>query len=132
MFYVVMFLSIVILFKLIVFSHRIFIILNCLYLLNKYLIFIVFNIILSFKIIFQNHIYYSSTLNLYIYGYNGTKKVNATVKVGNYALYGTETPAFKVKKDGEGYAVSIWNGSQYETTTLSDTVVEEPEDNQES
>ena len=73
-----------------------------------------------------------SDRNLYIYGYNGTKKVNATVKVGNYALYGTETPAFKVKKDGEGYAVSIWNGSQYETTTLSDTVVEEPEDNQES
>jgi hypothetical protein len=68
-----------------------------------------------------------SDRNLYIYGYNGEKKVNLPVKVGNYALYGTETPAFKVKKDGDSYSVSIWNGSQYETTTLSDTVVEEPE-----
>lgn len=68
-----------------------------------------------------------SDRNLYIYGYNGTKKVNATVKVGNYALYGTSNPAFKVKKDGDNYSVSIWNGTQYETTTLSDTVVEEPD-----
>lgn len=73
-----------------------------------------------------------SDRNLYIYGYNGEKKVDATVKVGNYALYGTATPAFKVKKDGENYSVSIWNGSQYETIILSDIVVEEqPEDSSE-
>lgn len=69
-----------------------------------------------------------SDRNLYIYGYNGEKKVNATVKVGNYALYGTDTPAFKVNKDGDNYSVSVWNGSQYETTTLSDTILEESED----
>lgn len=67
-----------------------------------------------------------SDRNLYIYGYNGEKKVNATTKVGNYALYGTANPAFKVKKDGDNYAVSVWNGTQYETTTLSNTIVEEP------
>lgn len=67
-----------------------------------------------------------SDRNLYIYGYNGEKKVNATTKVGNYALYGAANPAFKVKKDGDNYAVSVWNGTQYETTTLSNTVVEDP------
>ncbi len=68
-----------------------------------------------------------SDRNLYIYGYNGDKLVNATTKVGNYQLYGTDSPAFKVKKDGENYVVSIWNGTQYETTTLSNTVVEQPD-----
>lgn len=72
-----------------------------------------------------------SDRNLYIYGYNGEKLVNATTKVGNYQLYGTTNPAFKVKKDGDSYSVSIWNGTQYETTTLTNTVVEEPEDPEE-
>ncbi len=73
-----------------------------------------------------------SDRNLYIYGYNGDKLVNATTKVGNYQLYGTDNPAFKVKKDGENYVVSVWNGTQYETTTLSNTVIEQPDTGEET
>lgn len=68
-----------------------------------------------------------SDRNLAVYGYDGEKIVNATVKVGNYALYGTANPAFKVKKDGDSYQVSVWDGSKYEITTLSN-VVDEPDE----
>ena len=70
--------------------------------------------------------------NLYIYGYNGEKKLSSTTKIGNYALYGADNVAFKVKKDGDNYVVSVWNGTKYETVTLSDAVVESPEDEEEN
>ena len=66
-----------------------------------------------------------SERNLSVYGYNGQKLVDNTVKVGNYALYGNTNPAFKVKRDGDSFDVSVWNGSQYDVVTLANEV-EEP------
>ena len=59
-----------------------------------------------------------SNRNLSVYDYNGNKLSDDTVKIGNHALYSTESPAFKVIKDGEDYKVSVWDGSQYNVTVL--------------
>ena len=59
-----------------------------------------------------------SNRNLSVYDYNGNKLSDDTVKIGNHALYSTESPAFKVIKDGEDYKASVWDGSQYNVTVL--------------
>ena len=70
-----------------------------------------------------------SNRNLSVYDYTGTKLSNDTAKIGNYALYGDVNPAFKVKKDGDNYIVSIFDGTKYSDTTLNKIpeVVEEEE-----
>jgi len=60
-----------------------------------------------------------SNKNLSVYDYSGNKLSEDTVKVGNHALYSTTNPAFKVVKDGENYKVSVWDGAQYNVTTLN-------------
>ena len=60
-----------------------------------------------------------SNKNLSVYDYSGNKLSEDTVKVGNYALYSTTNPAFKVVKDGENYKVSVWDGTQYNVKTLN-------------
>ncbi len=63
----------------------------------------------------------SNEVNLY--DYDGNKINIHTVTVGNSKYYGTDNPAFKVKKDGEDYIVSVWDGTQYNDTNV--TLVEE-------
>ena len=68
----------------------------------------------------------SNEVNLYDYSGN---KINVhTVTVGNYKYYGTDNPAFKVKKDGEDYIVSVWDGTQYNDTNVTLVKVENSED----
>ncbi len=61
----------------------------------------------------------NSNRELSIYDYTGNKLSKNIVTIGNYELYGTSTPAFKVKQDGEDYVVSVWDGKQYNDTVLS-------------
>lgn len=74
-----------------------------------------------------------SNRNLSVYDYNGNKLSDDTVKIGNYALFSTDSPAFKVVKDGEDYKASVWDGSQYNVTILKkkkeEVVVPPEEDN---
>lgn len=53
-----------------------------------------------------------------IYDYSGNKVFGKGIIVGNYKYYGTDNPAFKVKKDGTKYVISIWDGSKYSDTVF--------------
>lgn len=68
-----------------------------------------------------------SNRNLSVYDYTGKKLSEDTVKIGNYALYSTTNPAFKVKKSGDNYIVSVWDGTKYNDSTLSKKVEKLPE-----
>lgn len=54
-----------------------------------------------------------------LYDYDGKKLNIHTVTVGDYKYYGTANPAFKVKKDGDDYVVSIWDGSKYSDINMT-------------
>ncbi len=63
-----------------------------------------------------------------IYDYTGNKLNKLTVKTPDYKYYGVDNPAFKVKKDGEKYIVSLWDGTKYNDNDVSTEVkVEEPD-----
>lgn len=51
---------------------------------------------------------------LFIYDYMGTQLSNNVIQIGNYSYTKTETPAFKVKYDGNDYIVSVYNGKDYD------------------
>lgn len=53
-----------------------------------------------------------------IYDYSGNKVFGKGIIVGNYKYYGADNPAFKVKKDGTKYVISIWDGSKYSDTVF--------------
>ncbi len=48
-----------------------------------------------------------------IFDYTGKKLSANSVVVGNYPMSRTTTPAFKVKKSGTGFVVSVYNGKEY-------------------
>lgn len=68
----------------------------------------------------------SDSREVNIYDYNGNKLNDNTIKVGNYSFNKTLTPAFKVKKSGENFVVSVYDGNKYNETILTKyKVVEE-------
>lgn len=65
---------------------------------------------------------------LFIYGYNGNKLITEGVQLANYPFNNTANPAFKVKKSGESYIVSVYDGTKYNDVFLSlKTDIEEPD-----
>jgi len=48
-----------------------------------------------------------------IYDYTGHKLSAESIVIGNYPMSRTTTPAFKAKKNGSGYIVSVYNGKEY-------------------
>ena len=71
--------------------------------------------------------YYAGINNnkLDIYDYEGNKLSSKSVTIGNYKYYGVDNPAFKVKKDGDNYVVSVYDGTQYNNTTVTLVNIEE-------
>jgi hypothetical protein len=78
----------------------------------------------------------NSKKELNVYDYKGNKLNELVVSVGDYKYYAVDNPAFKVKKDGKDYIVSIWDGSKYIDTNVSKKPVvpepEEPEDKEDN
>ena len=66
----------------------------------------------------------NSSKEVNLYDYEGNKLNVHTVTVGNYKYYGTDNPAFKVKKDGDDYVVSVWDGSKYNDTNVTEVTEE--------
>ena len=65
---------------------------------------------------------------MFIYGYNGNKLITEGVQLANYPFNNTANPAFKVKKSGESYIVSVYDGTKYNDVSLSlKTDIEEPD-----
>lgn len=62
-----------------------------------------------------------------IYDYNGNKLSNKGIKIGNYAYYKTENPAFKVRKENDRYIVDVYNGTEYEEVVVNDSEETEEE-----
>lgn len=67
----------------------------------------------------------NSSKEVNLYDYEGNKLNVHTVTVGNYKYYGTDNPAFKVKKDGTDYVVSVWDGSKYNDTNVTEVTEED-------
>lgn len=61
----------------------------------------------------------NSSKEVNLYDYEGNKLNVRTVTVGDYKYYGTLNPAFMVKKDGDSYVVSVWDGSKYNDTNVT-------------
>lgn len=70
----------------------------------------------------------SEKRELSIYDYEGNVLTSGTVSLGNYKFYATANPAFKVKKSGDNYVVSVFDGTAYKDTTLTPPVVENAPD----
>ncbi len=70
----------------------------------------------------------NSNSELNIYDYQGDKISTEGIKIGDYAYYGTETPAFKVSKNGNDYIVSVYNGSTYVDHKANQESSSEPEE----
>lgn len=51
--------------------------------------------------------------NLYIYDYQGEKLYTEGIKLGDYPYINTNNPAYKVKKVGNDFVVSVYDGSKY-------------------
>lgn len=62
----------------------------------------------------------NSQKELYIYNYEGEQLTQKAVSIGNYPYTRTSTPAFKVKKEGNGYLVSVYDGSGYTSHTVTE------------
>lgn len=62
---------------------------------------------------------------LKLYNYQGEELSSQTVKIGDYDYTNTNTPAFKVSKDGNIYKVLVYNGSTYEEQDIDTTPSEE-------
>ena len=68
-----------------------------------------------------------------IYNYQGEKLSTEGIKIGNYAYYKTDNPAFKVTHENGKYIVSVYNGSDYEEHTVNTDIPSlpiEPEPNE--
>ncbi len=63
---------------------------------------------------------------LSVYDYTGKKLTNSTALIGDYVMANTDNPAFKVKKDGENFIVSVWDGTKYTEVTLGTGVIVNP------
>lgn len=62
---------------------------------------------------------------IYIYNYTGEQITNEGIKVGNYAYTRTDKPAFKVKKDGSEYIISVYDGSTYNDNRVEEVKINE-------
>ena len=62
---------------------------------------------------------------IYIYNYAGEQITNEGIKVGNYAYTRTDKPAFKVKKDGSEYIISVYDGSTYNDNRVEEVKINE-------
>lgn len=66
-----------------------------------------------------------SQKELFIYNYDGEQLTQDAVSIGNYSYTRTATPAFKVKKEGSGYTVSVYDGSSYVSHFIEEKEAEE-------
>ncbi|MGN1372074.1 MAG: hypothetical protein ACI4XM_07375 [Candidatus Coprovivens sp.] len=62
----------------------------------------------------------NSSKELTIYDYEGNVLSKKVVTVGNYSYYGTDNPAFTIKKNGDDFIVSLWDGSKYNDINVSE------------
>lgn len=70
-----------------------------------------------------------SDRNLNIYNYQGEKLNSESIKLGNYPYTNTDTPAYKIRKDGSSFMVAVYNGEQYvEHNTKKEEVPDDVEE----
>ncbi len=68
---------------------------------------------------------------LYIYDYQGEKLSTEGIKLGDFPYVNTNNPAYKVKKVGNDFVVSVYDGSNYIDYSTKADKVETPEENSE-
>lgn len=69
---------------------------------------------------------------IHIYDYLGKELSSSTVKVMDYPFSKVDKPAFRVRKEGNTYIASIYNGSTYEDKEFKPLEKEEPENDKPS
>lgn len=63
-----------------------------------------------------------SDKNLNVYDYQGEKITKKSIKLGDYPYTNTDKPAYKIKKDGSYFVISVFDGKEYVDHNTRDDV----------